>query len=424
KMDTTKARHYLEIAQIYRLSEPTQNNVYTEKAKKIYLKYEDTTGIAAAYRNKYAYFFTIGQLDSANYYLKESISMYLLSKDMLNAAKLQYNMAYQAISSGRLTEGEDIIEKVTPVYVRYNDSISLGRTYMLSGIIAGTRGYANIALSEYFKSLKIYRAKNEKNRIAEALFAIADEYLQTKQYQKAIAFFEENISLSKEVNIQFYVAQSLNYIGRSYTQLGELDKAEENLTQALELSQQLAFQYNIGKTYLNLGDLEVKKKNYEQAQEYLKQGRKIFKAMGIPNDESVAWVNLGLIEIEKGNYDAAIQNFDASLAMGKNIDDTDVIRDALYYKSIALEGKGDIKKALDLYKESKVLSDSIFNLENSKKTRELQIMFETERKEQQIALQDQEINLLEEKAKVSNLQKWLLGGGLGLSLLLVGFGFY
>ena len=85
---------------------------------------------------------------------------------------------------------------------------------------------------------------------------------------------------------------------------------------------------------------------------------------------------------------------------------------------------GDIKKALDVYKESKVLSDSIFNLENSKKTRELQIMFETERKEQQIALQDQEINLLEEKAKVSNLQKWLLGGGLGLSLLLVGFGFY
>jgi len=424
KTDTVKARHYLEIAQRYRLSDPTQNNAYTEKAKKIYLNHKDTIGIASAYSNKYAYFFTIGQLDSANYYLDKSITLYLSAKDTLSAAKLQYNLAYQAITSGKPTEAEEIISEVTPIYLKYYDSISLGRTYMLSGIIAGTRGYGNIALNEYFKSLKIYRAKNEKNRIAEALFAIANEYLQTKQYQKAIGFFEENITLSKEVNIQFYVAQSLNYIGRCYTQLENLDKAENNLKQALKLSEQLNFQYNIGKTYLHLGELETKKNNYAEAKRFLDRAKEIFKSMKIPNDESIAWVYLGLVEIENGNYGAAIQSLDKSLAMGKNIDDTDVIRDALYYKSLAFEGKGDIKNALATYKESKVLSDSIFNLENSKKTKELQIMFETERKEQQLALQDKEITVLEQEAKISTQQKLLLGGGLGLSLIALGFGFY
>ena len=424
KADTTKARHYLEIANTYRLSDPTQNNSYTEKARKIYVQYKDTNGIAAAYSNKYAYFFTIGQLDSANYYLDHSISLYLSAKDTLNAAKLQYNLAYQAISSGKPTEAEKIIAEVTPTYIKYNDSISLGRTYMLNGIIAGTRGYANIALNEYFKSLKIYRAKTEKNRIGEALFAIANEYLQTKQYEKAISFFEENISLSKETNIQFYVAQSLNYIGSCYTQLGELDKAYNHLNQALDLSNQLSFQYNIGKTYLNLGDLELKKKNFEQAEKFFDLGKDIFNAMKIPNDESLAWVYLGRTQIEKRNYDAAVQSFDQSLEMGKNIDDTDIIRDALYYKSVALERKGDIKNALSIYKESKILSDSIFNLENSKKTKELQILFETERKEQQLALQEREITVLEQEAKISNQQKLLLGGGMGLSLIALGFGFY
>lgn len=54
----------------------------------------------------------------------------------------------------------------------------------------------------------------------------------------------------------------------------------------------------------------------------------------------------------------------------------------------------------------------------------MRAIFDTEKKEQQIARQEAEIDLLEEREKVSSLQKTLLGGGLGLSLLALGFGFY
>ena len=50
----------------------------------------------------------------------------------------------------------------------------------------------------------------------------------------------------------------------------------------------------------------------------------------------------------------------------------------------------------------------------------MRVEFDTEKKEQQIVLQDKEITVLEQQAEISTLQKILLGGGLVLSL----FGFY
>jgi hypothetical protein len=71
-----------------------------------------------------------------------------------------------------------------------------------------------------------------------------------------------------------------------------------------------------------------------------------------------------------------------------------------------------------------VYKDSIFNETKSQQIEEMRAIFDTEKKEQQIAQQETEIALFEEKERANNLQKWLLGSGLGLSLLVFGFGFY
>jgi hypothetical protein len=66
------------------------------------------------------------------------------------------------------------------------------------------------------------------------------------------------------------------------------------------------------------------------------------------------------------------------------------------------------------------LNDSIFNTTKSKQIEEMRALFEIEQKEQEIALKEKEIESLEQKAEISNLQRILLGAALVLSLL----GFY
>jgi DNA-binding CsgD family transcriptional regulator len=75
--------------------------------------------------------------------------------------------------------------------------------------------------------------------------------------------------------------------------------------------------------------------------------------------------------------------------------------------------------ALEDFKQYKATDDSIFNTAKSKQIEELRTIYETEKKEKEIALQKSEIQLLEEKDKVNVLQRTLLSGGLLLSLIVV-----
>lgn len=85
---------------------------------------------------------------------------------------------------------------------------------------------------------------------------------------------------------------------------------------------------------------------------------------------------------------------------------------------------GNYQAAFNDQKKYQEVKDSIFNTEKSNRIEEVRTIYETEKKEQQLVLQDKEITVLEQEAKINTQQRWLLGGGMSLSLLALGFGFY
>jgi len=100
------------------------------------------------------------------------------------------------------------------------------------------------------------------------------------------------------------------------------------------------------------------------------------------------------------------------------------LMEAIELKSNIYKKQKKFDLALDEYTRFKILNDSLFDLKKDGQIEELKTIYETEKKEQQLALQEKEITVLEQEAKISNQQRWLLGGGMTLSLLALGFGFY
>ena len=76
------------------------------------------------------------------------------------------------------------------------------------------------------------------------------------------------------------------------------------------------------------------------------------------------------------------------------------------------EKLGNTSNALTLYKQYLKTNDSINNKDREKQIRELQTIYETEKKEAAIALQKVEIKTLNQKVKISNLRKSLYAGGM------------
>ena len=86
------------------------------------------------------------------------------------------------------------------------------------------------------------------------------------------------------------------------------------------------------------------------------------------------------------------------------------LHEALMNESLALEDR----KSYEIYK------DSIYDLKKTNQIEELKTIYETEKKEAEIALQEEEIKTLNAKSRADKLQKGLFAGGMASALALFG----
>ena len=204
-------------------------------------------------------------------------------------------------------------------------------------------------------------------------------------------------------------------IGYAYLGLDNIDKGIEHFKKSLEISISSGRKGFEAICYHNLGLANRKKGNLDLAEQFLKKSIDLGKTTA---NNSVSSLNeLGSLSLEKNEPLESIKHHTEAIQLADSIKSLVELKDGYKGRSMAYEKNGQYQKALEDKKQFIVLNDSIFNSTKSQQIEELRTIYETEKKEQQIAL-------LEQEAKVSKLQKYLLGGGLGLSILVFGFGFY
>ncbi|WP_299125849.1 tetratricopeptide repeat protein [uncultured Winogradskyella sp.] len=424
KIDTIKASNYIELAEIYRFKQPKKTLDYARKALKLYQNSKNNKGQSQAFFYQSSYYNSIGRIDSAKYYTKKNIEQLWLANDTLNASSQTSNLAYFELASGNTDKAITMLDSLAPIFEKFSDTSRLARIYVVKSQAYNFKGYSNLSVDANQKALNLYKTLKDSVNIAQSLMLIGDAYQGNGKQNEAIEAFEEALDIYKTLDNKIFIAQAQSYIGDSYLNLGEYNKAERYLSDALILSKELNFNSNIARSYLNLGRLKLNQKQYDNAITHFNEGQELYESLSIPHNETRAKFYLGQAYFEKGDYTKAIALLDESITISEKINDIQRLTDALHYKSLALDKTGKAEEALSVFKRNKRLNDSLFNIENKQKTEELQIVYETEKKEQEIALQENEIDLLEERAKVSTLQKWLLSSGLTLSLIALGFGFY
>ncbi len=424
KVDTIKASTYLELSNLTMYNDQVKTNQFLKKAQKLYTNSNNGKGIAKLYAQQANYFYRLGQIDSARYYLSNSVEKSIEIQDTLRAAAIRHNIGILDHYQGNNTSATEVMKINIPIFKKYKDTIHLANAYLMKGKIAMSDGYYNIALEETHSALKAHKEIGEDFRIAEDLLQVGIIYQATDEHQKAIDIFKESIDFYDKVESEQSIAQALNYMAHSQTKLKNYEDAEENLKKSLSISKKLEYKANIARVYENLGNVEFAKENYTQSIKYFNDSYNIWKTIGSPNHETNLLYFLGRSYASKKEYPEAIKYLNKSIAVQNSSNYPKILSAVFLQKSMAQESLGNYKKALTNFKQSKILSDSIFNIERTAVTQELKIIYETEKKEQQIILQENEITVLGQQAEISNLQKLLLGLGLGLSLLLFGVGYY
>lgn len=423
--DTSRFKVTSELFTYYLYNNLGTAEEYLAEEKKLLQKLDSKKFLALHYKHIGNVFHVKEMNDSSAFYNKKALHLYQQLGDTLNSTYMKDNIAGIAYKKGEYKEAERIFIENAETYRKLSgESFDVAYCYEMLSRVCLDRGHYKRALEYSFKSIKIYNDLEEFGWKGQALYHLSNVENELKNYDKAIETALEARALSKADGDTYLTARADNNLSTFHYEIQQYDKAEEFVESALKIAKETSENDFIGDTYETLGKIKMEKGQYDEAISSFKKAllkhEEFSYALGIPR----ANMNLGEVYFKKGDLSQAIVHLNTAISSSSKLEADDFLAQSYQLRAHVFDKLNQKAAAFSDYKEYNTLSESILNTKKSQQIEEMRAIYDTEKKEQQIAQQETEISLLEEKEKVSRLQKIALGGGLGLSALALGFGFY
>lgn len=302
--------------------------------------------------------------------------------------------------------------------------------------------YNDIAIAQYYSgdysnalrnnkaALAIREKLGIKGLLVSSLNKIAIIYQELGKYDTAATYQFKILKLAEELKDDVFIGKTSTNISTLFEKLGNFKEGEFYARKALVSGKKANDNSAIARAYVNIGEVFKQKNNYDSAASYLEMAGVLFEK----DDDQVALMgaynNIGFLKTSLGKINESLQyhqkaytiagllqNENKQAACATNIGE-DLIRlgrvsESFPYfvqaKKTALQ-ENNLDVLRDVYNDLsnyyfltqkadsafhyqslyKSIVDTIFSTNSSKQINELQTQYETEKKEQQIALLNKE----------------------------------
>jgi tetratricopeptide (TPR) repeat protein len=352
---------------------------YAQSALRLSEKLAYNEGKAISARTIGNVFWYLGNFDKAleNYFQSFSVWEKLGDKKGIADAFTSIGIAY--IMQGNYEKALDVQLKALKIKEELNDKRGLANTYNSLGVIYWKMGNFDLALSQYLNCLTLWEELGEKKGISAAYNNIGIIYNLKSDYEKALDAYLKALRLAEEMSDKKGIAQTYNNIGSIYIDWGNIFVEEGSMGNAL-----LQFKKALGSHLKSLAiRVEIKDRH----------------------GEAMSHNNIGGVYVKMNRLDSALVHLKLSLSIYSDLGDKDGVKDS--YASLAdLYSKmKNYEKAYEFHVLYSGLKDSILNEESAKQIAEMNIKYDSEKKDKELIKKDAEINKQQLEAERKNLQR-------------------
>ena len=376
KEDTTKVNLMVDIATEYWTSEPEKTLSYTQKALELAKKISYLRGEAKSYQGFGIYYW------QKNDYTK-SLANYEQSKKIYSALK---------------------------------DQLGIGKAITNMGLIYGEQGNYDLALDNYQHALSLFQELGDERRSASAINSIGNVYKNQKNFEEALRSYRLAMDIWTKVGDKKSTAGSLINIASIYTKQKKYDAAISSANKALALFE--GFEDSNGQIIClnNLGEIYIQKQDYAQAK--LKYERALQINETFQSKRLMVTSCNGLGQVFSGLHlpDKAIESFQKGKTLALNAGIRPALQHSYQGLATAFGEKKDYANAFQFQQLASNLKDSLFNAENSSKITNLRLHYESEKKQH-------EIQLLQNEKELGYAHRNMLAIGLVCGLVVLGLAF-
>jgi tetratricopeptide (TPR) repeat protein len=304
--------------------------------------------------------------------------------------------AYLMIGSSYNTLGENTKAiknhlNALEIFESIKDSAAIGITYNNLGIDYHNSGKYKEAIEQYQNSLKLAQKLSNKDGIYYATNNIGIIYEDWGKFDLALEYYLAALRIAYELNNQGYIGITLQNAGVASQKLGKYEEALDYLEKSLEVSSKIGDSKGIFNTFLNKGEIFSRMNKPVDAIENFKKAMEA--AMESDNKANIAQADLmlGKAFCLNGQLSEAQPHLLESLKLAKEIEETNLIKDACKALSDFYVKTGDFERAYQTFIEYSSIKDTIYNRESRKEITEMQTLYELDKKEKEIEIQDLKI---------------------------------
>jgi two-component system NarL family sensor kinase len=277
-----------------------------------------------------------------------------------------------------------------------------------SGVVTYLSGDYNNVLPKYFRSLHLFDSLGDKAGIAGINNEMAVFYHKQKDYDKSFHCLDVAEAAAREAGDLVQLGTSLGHRGAMLMVRGMYKEASPFVKQVMEIRTQTRDSVGLGYVYLDLSELASHEGDIDLAMRYIDQSTIIRTAIGDLRGVAENIATKGLVYKQGGRYSDAIPYFLEGIERGTKIGYMDFVRQVLADVVDSYEAMGDYRAAFRYKEQFDTLEDSLFNLDRTKVIADMQARYDSEKKNQQIAMLDRDNEL-----KSATIERnYLLIGGL------------
>jgi two-component system sensor histidine kinase UhpB len=361
--------------------------------------------------------------DKAAKYANEALVISMKNNFTKGQAKAYNNLGVIAMEQGIYAEAVKNYNLSIKVCKEINDQQGISIGYSNLGIVLFNKGDYKEALKNYLIALKISEQEKDTAGVTFINNTIAIIYEKQNDFTEALKYEHENLAIAKRAQDQKLLAVTYNALGRIYKNQGKYAEALIYSREAIKIYELNGRKRGLAIAYNNIGNIYMEQDKNEEALTNFFITLKIDQEIGDLEGVAIAYYNIASIYYNVGNYKSASSYYNQGLSVSNKIGYVEIIQNTFLALARVDSALGNFKHAFANYKSFSQFKDSIFNVDNTNQLNEMKTKYESDRKDDKIALLNKDNLLISTEVKNQKIQKFAFIGGLTFIIILISFGY-
>jgi len=428
----SKAANYKEgIGESYLLSSKIYINIgasnkaiqYAQQAVDVFSELKDKSGMARSYIVLVKARGTQEDINTSILLAEKAYTLYKQSGKKLEQAHALVEIAYLKMGLGNMEAAKTDLESGLALYreCKYQET---QRIYSLLGVTYSQMGDYKASLENGLHAVKLVESHHDTSVLAAEIYNyVAITYSQLQDIQRSNEYFQKAYRISARFNerelntmILTNIIQTFIHLNKDSEAVRYLKKLEKEIDKMDESSRTLLIARAL-RVYTEVSDFKSAKKYYDEAT------KKVEKRESGNSLNLILYPSIIRYLIKSGQYNKARSFVAHYKKISERNKDKKRLQEVhmMLYRLDSIESR--FLSAINEYKLQEAYKDSLFSQEKNKQIAELQIKFETEKKDKDLLQKEQQNTMLRKQGELqkSKLSKANLLKNIGFGSMVLFF---